>query len=165
METATLAAIVADTGATLYRDRYHSNPTAAAQDQLSGRTHYADPTTLRYFRSRIINAAPVADGLLFRIIESASMDPDHTRRGHGDRSWRGFRFVVFDVWGWVVERPALDDMVRTSDKARAAFYDWLGTFDVTAYYSERMAQERTKALVKAERYTAALDKFTVALCE
>ena len=156
METATLATIVADTGATLYRDRYHSNPTAVAQDQLSGRTHYVDPTTLRYFRSRIINAAPVADGLLFRIIESSSIDPDHT--------CRGFRFVVFDVWGWVVERPALDDMVRTSDKARAAFYDWLGTFDVTAYYSERLAQEHTRALVKAERYTAALDKFTVALC-
>jgi len=157
METATLAAIVADTGATLYRDRYYGNPTAVAQDQLSGRTHYVDPDTLRYFRSRIVSAAPVADGLLFRIIESASIDPDHTRRG--------FRFVVFDVWGWVVERPAMDDMVRTSDKARAAFYDWLGTFDVTAYYSERLAQERTNALVKAERYTAALDKFTVALCE
>ena len=157
METATLAAIVADTGATLYRDRYFSNPTAIAQDQLSGRTHYVDPATLRYFRSRIICAAPVADGLLFRIIESASIDPNHTRRG--------FRFVVFDVWGEVVERPAMDDMVSTSDKARAAFRDWLGSFDVTAYYAERLAQERTRTLAKADRYTAALDKFTAALCE
>ena len=145
MDTATLADLVANTGAQLYADR-RSNPLAAAQDQLTGRTHYVDPQTLRYFHSRILGARSFCHGLIYRIIESTARDYDN--------SSRGFRYVVFDVWGQVVARPDLSDTVRTSDKARAEFDNWLGQFDPVSYYAERCAQRAARAMKEAQRLQA-----------
>jgi hypothetical protein len=96
-------------GPIFIKDRYYSDPTAQAQDQLMGRTHYVDPETLRHHHARVLRARPVCSGLLFRIIESAAADYQNTKRV--------YRYVVFDVWGEVVTRPELEDSFSSTDKA------------------------------------------------
>lgn len=106
-----------------YTNRY-DKPLINAQDNLMGRTHYVDPQSLRYHHSRIISAWPSANGLLYIIIESCALNYDNTRRG--------FRYVVFDLFGSVVARPDLDDCFATSKRARQALYDALDGIDAVA---------------------------------
>lgn len=107
----------------LYSNRY-SKPLANAQDNLMGRTHYVDTKTLRYHGSRIISAWPSAGGLLFTIIESCSLDHGNTRRG--------FRYVIFDLFGTVISRPDLDHCFATSARARREMYAVLEGIDAPA---------------------------------
>lgn len=101
-------------------------PTVNAQRNLNGKSHYVDPDTLSFFRSHI-NAANVSEsGLIFWLIESCSLNSDHSERG--------FRFVAFDLFGTTIERPNLNGAVSTSEKARKEFYAWLNGFDVIAHY-------------------------------
>ena len=65
-----------------------------AQENLQGRTHYAEDASLKFFKARIVSAHADADGLFFKMVESVSIDYEHTRRG--------FRVVVFDLFGYVV---------------------------------------------------------------
>ena len=109
----------------LFQDR-SGYPKPNAQENLSGRTHYVDDSTLRYFSSRIVSAHETCSGCLFYIVEGEALDFNKTRRG--------FRGVVFDIWGSTVYRPSLDDCYKSSDKARAAMYEWLNSFDVAAHY-------------------------------
>lgn len=95
----------------LYRDRY-SNPKANAQDNLGGRTHYVDDDTLRFFHARVLASEVFADGLLFGLIESYAADMNNRTRG--------FRGVLFDVFGDTVYRPAMDEGFRTARQARKA---------------------------------------------
>jgi hypothetical protein len=120
-----------------------SYPKTDAQLNLQGRTHYVDDDTLRYHRSRVLGRGTLADGALFYIITSDSLDFNHTKRG--------FRFVVFDVWGVVVGRDTLEDAHRTSDKARKALWAWYGAFDVYAYYERRIRERADK--IKNEHET------------
>ena len=112
--------------AQLYRERYFSNATDHAQDQLMGRTHYVDPQTLRFHKSRVLSARTIAEGLLFRVTESCALDPDNTRRG--------FRAVVFDIYGDAVYRPSLDQCRASRDPADRDCARWLESFDVVAHY-------------------------------
>jgi len=145
----TLAKLIQQTTrARLYESRYFSNPMHYAQDQLTGRTHYVDDSTLRYFHARVIGAHDDADGLLFWIVESSAKDPDNTARG--------FRPVVFDIFGEVVYRVSLADMVKTSDKARALYRDWLESFNIAAHYREALESRAKRLETEARQYREAL---------
>ena len=157
MNNEQLAEIISSTRTHLYNDRYYSDPTAKAQDQLSGRTHYADPDTLRFFHARILRALPVCSGLLFRIVESVGADPDNNRRV--------FRFVVFDVWGEVVTRPELEDSFSSTDKALRAFDQWLAGFDLVDYYRVQLAARVKRTQDEADRLQTALDRVILTTME
>ena len=145
----TLAKIIHDTTrARLYESRYFSNPLHYAQDQLQGRTHYVDDSTLRFFHARIIGAHDDADGLLFWIVESSAKDSDNTARG--------FRPVVFDIFGEVVFRLDLSDMMKTSDKARALYRDWLESYDIKAHYRDALETRARRLEIEAHQYREAL---------
>jgi hypothetical protein len=139
MNVGTLAKV-----ARTYESRYFFRAVDYAQDQLMGRTHYVDPQTLRYHHARVISARPLFDGALFCIIESAAKDDENTERG--------FRPVVFDVFGSVVFHPNLDEMTTTSAKAEKMLRDWLESFDLAAYYREAIKKEQRET----ERHAAQL---------
>lgn len=90
-----------------------------AQQNLSGRSHYADEDTLRYFKSRILRGVHRADGLLFLLVESVGSKPEDSKRNK--------RFVVFDVFGTVVNDR--EEWFATTDQARAAADKFLAAFD------------------------------------
>ena len=118
--------------ARLYKDRYYSEPVAMAQDQLMGRTHYVDPDSLRFHHARVLRAKPICSGLFFRIVESCAADYENTKRV--------FRFVVFDVWGNVVERQNFDNSYSSTDKALKGFDEWFADFDPVEYYRGNLAE-------------------------
>ena len=157
MNNEQLAEIIQNTWTQLYQDRYYSDPTAKAQDQLSGRTHYADPDTLRFFHARILRASPVCSGLLFRIVESVAADPDNNRRV--------FRFVVFDVWGNVIKKADFDNSFSSTDKALKAFDQWLAGFDLVDYYRVQLAARVKRTQAEADRLQTALDQMILATME
>ena len=90
-----------------------STPKYNAQRNLSGRTHYVDDDTLRWHKAKVLSAHDEANGLLFWIAESTALDMHNTQRG--------FRYVVFDVFGTCVERPKLDECAKTRAQARKNF--------------------------------------------
>lgn len=104
-----------------------------AQSNLKDKTHYCDDDTLKFFHAKINSARVSHDGLLFGMVESVANDP-------GNRS-RGFRFVVFDLFGTVLnDRDHADAMHAKSDKAAAAMAEWLESFDVLAHYKRAMLE-------------------------
>jgi len=111
-----------------------------AQANLSGRTHYVDDSTLKCFHSRIMSARYTDHGMLFAIVESVAADYQNKRRG--------FRFVVFDLDGTVVnDRASAVDVVSTSAKAEKDMWAFLDGFDVIAHYKKTLAY-------KADRFKA-----------
>ena len=107
-----------------YTDK-SSDPKRNAQENLQGRTHYAEDETLKYFKARIVSAAADQNGLFFKIIESVAVDYGNTKRG--------FRVVVFDLFGYVVYRPSFDECTSTS---AAAVKLWMKSdkIDPATYY-------------------------------
>lgn len=105
-------------------DQTGSNPKYMAQRNLEGRTHYVDDETLRFHRSRILRAASHDQGLLFSIITSDAVNPEGSKRE--------FRFVIFDVFGTVLDRPELGQGYSTSERARKAMYAALDKIDAHA---------------------------------
>jgi hypothetical protein len=126
---------------------------ANAQAMLSGRTHYVDDSTLRYFNSRITGAQPSCFGLFFVITESVGKD---SRNGA-----RGFRTVLFDINGKVVYRPDLEQLESTSTKAQKAFYEWYDIFNEHSYYQEELKGK----IIKTNRQANDLEKCLNALNE
>ena len=96
-----------------------------AQQNLQGRTHYAEDESLRFFHARIVSAHADQNGLFFKMVESIAVDYKNTRRG--------FRVVVFDLFGQVIYRPSLDDCASTQ---AAAVVLWMKAekIDPAAYY-------------------------------
>ena len=113
-----------------------SYPKPNAQQNLAGRTHYVDDSTLKYFSSRVLSSRVLCDGALFMLIESVATDYNKTRRG--------FRFVVFDIFGNTVERANLEDTCRTRAGAEKAFSKWFGSFDVESYYAGVLAERSAR---------------------
>ena len=107
-----------------------------AERNLSGRTHYVDKDTLRCFRSRVLSSHAHAGGLLFSIIESMSLDYEHKTRG--------FRYVIFDLFGDVLERPKLEESFKTKDKAAAALMKVLPTIDAVKLTLERIKEQERR---------------------
>lgn len=126
---------------------------ANAQAMLSGRTHYVDDSTLRYFNSRITGAQPSCFGLFYVITESVGRD---SRNGA-----RGFRSVLFDINGKVVYRPSLEELQSTSTKAQKAFYEWFEIFNEENYYQEELKSK----IIKTNRQANDLEKCLNALNE
>lgn len=85
------------------------DPKYNAQRNLSGKTHYVDDDTLRFHKSRVLSAQAIHGGLLFRIITSDALDMHNTKRG--------FRAVVFDVFGTTIDRPKLEEATATKQAA------------------------------------------------
>lgn len=132
-----------------FQERYFSQPKHEAQEALQGRTHYVDDATLRFHHSRITAARPIMDGLFFEIMESSSTDYGNTTRG--------FRVVVFDVFGSSVYHPSLQDMKKTSISARNAYKKEF-TIDPAAHYAEKL-QSRARILAReAEALTKAAEQ-------
>lgn len=90
-----------------------TDPKRNAQQNLNGRTHFVDDDTMRFFGSRIISARPMNDGLFFRIVESVATDHNKSRRG--------FRVVVFDIFGFKVFCPSFDECTSSSAAAENYF--------------------------------------------
>ncbi len=122
----------------LYKSTWRPSPKLEAQEHLNGRTHYVDDATLRWHKSRVLNCDITRDGLLCWIITSDALDMDNTRRG--------FRYVVFDVFGNVVSRNDIEDAYKTSKAARKALSEWLANADAKALTLE--------ALERVEKNTA-----------
>ena len=132
-----------------FQERYFSQPKHEAQEALLGRTHYVDDATLRYFHARIIDARPIMEGLFFEIMESSSKDMHNTARG--------FRVVVFDVFGETVYRPGIEGIKSTSAAARKA-YKTEFAIDPAAHYAEKL-QSRARTLAReAEALTKAAEQ-------
>lgn len=146
--TQTLADLLQNTGATLYQHK-SSTPTLDAQQNLAGRTHYAEAETLRWHKARILSSREHCSGTIFALVESVSLDWDNTRRG--------YRFVVFDVFGTVIERADLENTWKTADGARKAFWKWLESFDVFSYYANALHQRGTRLMRQGSDLVAAAD--------
>ena len=123
----------------LYQFRGFSSPVDCAQDQLQGRTHYAEPGTLRFFKARILSARPLYDGLFYWIMESCALDPDNERRG--------YRAVLFDLFGEAVYRPELEKCRKTRAVAETDYQAWANTFDPIAHYQQAL-EARADRLIK-----------------
>lgn len=135
-----------------FHSKYYSTARANAQSMLTGRTHYVDDSTLRYFNSRITAAQPSTFGLFYRITESCASNYDGTGRG--------FRVVLFDLNGQTVYRPNLDSLHSTGVKAEKAFYEWFESFDPLAYYREELATHARRAHARAANLDAAIESLT-----
>lgn len=122
---------------------------ANAQAMLSGRTHYVDDSTLRYFNSRITGAQPSDFGMFFLITESVGKDSYNGERG--------FRCVLFDINGQVVYRPSLEELENTSTKAQKTFYAWYESFCPETYYNDQIKHEVIKTYRKSIRLSECLN--------
>jgi hypothetical protein len=118
-----------------------------AQQNLSGRTHYADDDTLRYFKSRILRGYHRHGGLLFVVIESVGSKPYDERRNK--------RAVIFDVFGSVVNDR--DEWFATSAQAIKAASAFIETFDAEKW-TKTTLELRAEAMRRdADRVLEALE--------
>jgi hypothetical protein len=134
----------------LYRNE-SSNPKTNAQRNLCGRTHYVDDDTLRFHKSRIISARHTDNGLLFAIVTSDALDFDNSKRG--------FRFVIFDVFGTVLERTKLEYAYRRSDQATKEMWAVLNSIDakhVTLAAIERQERQHAEEMAALRSSVAGL---------
>jgi hypothetical protein len=136
----------------LYRQE-SSYPKNNAQRNLQGRTHYVDDDTLRGFHSRVISARHTDGGLLFAIVTSDAKDFENRTRG--------FRYVIFDLFGIVVERnPASVDREYFTSSARAekAMWSALNDIDAVAITREGITRETRHHIAEMERVGADIDR-------
>ena len=131
-----------------YNREYSDNPTISAQKNLEGRTHFVDPQTLKFHGSRVLSALPVSDGAFFKIIETTSLDYQHTKRG--------YRAVVFDLFGTTIYHPDLENTHTSKEKADKAFYAWFDTFDEIGHYQKAIAEKITRLNKEAQNLTEIL---------
>jgi hypothetical protein len=118
---------------------------------LRGRTHYLDPDTVKYFKSRVNNSGRAQNDLLYWIVESVNSRPCHGGLNK--------RFVCFDVFGSVVnDRPGVSDAGwhRTSEQAAREGREFLASFDAVAHTAETLAANARRDIDAARRTLAAL---------
>jgi hypothetical protein len=124
------------------------NTVRNAERNLDGITHYVDPSTRRYFHARVTYSGDHFHELIFAIVESVALDPNNTKRG--------FRYVLFDVFGSTIDRPGFDACVSSGSAAKKRMYAALDALDVPAHYSQ-VLQERGARL-----HREAVDMVTMA---
>jgi hypothetical protein len=79
----------------IYQFRQEScYPNNDAQRNLAGRTHYADDSTLKYFKARILRGTHSKNGLYY-VMQESLPHPDYDMK-------RIRRNVVFNVFGSVI---------------------------------------------------------------
>ena len=103
-----------------------------AQRNLKGLTHYVDDDTLRFHHAKVLSAYHLFDGLLFFLLESCALDMHNTKRG--------FRAVVFDVFGTIVSRPNRKECCSTSKAALKASEK--EAIDLMAHYKSVLSTEQ-----------------------
>lgn len=126
----------------LYRQE-SSDAKHNAQRNLSGRTHYVDEDTLRFHKSRVLSAHETCDGLIFYIITSDALNYQNTRRG--------FRYVIFDVFGTVLDRPGLEHAYRTSEQAKKAMWAAVNALDPVAHTLKAIERQEKQHAAEMER--------------
>lgn len=136
-----------------------SDPKSNAQRNLCGRTHYVDDDTLRWHKSRVVAARATDGGLLFAITTTDALDMNNTRRG--------YRYVIFDVFGNTISRPDLEHSFRTREACDKAMWNVLNnlsseqiTLDAIASAEKNHADEmqrmrETLVQIKATQSKAA----------
>ena len=107
----------------LYEDKSGS-ATRNAQLNLMGRSHYVDPDTLRFHKSKVLKTVVTDNGLLLALVESYAADYEET-----DRRFRG---VIFDICGGVIVRPKLMDGSRTRRAAEKLMWKALNGLDAVS---------------------------------
>jgi hypothetical protein len=107
----------------LYQNK-SSYPKPNAQENLMGRTHYVDDATLRFHHSTILSTHVLYEGLLFAIITRDAADYENKTRK--------YRYVIFDLFGTVIDRPKLEDMFSTRNQASKAMWAMINTLDAKA---------------------------------
>jgi hypothetical protein len=117
-----------------------------AQENLKGRTHYAEEETLRFFHARIVSSAADQNGLFFKMVESIALDYDNNRRG--------FRVVMFDLFGQVIYRPSIDECTSTKN---AAVLLWMKSekIDPAKYYRAELNYRANRLTDQAAAITEA----------
>ena len=145
MQDQTAQTIAHALGESLYKTRYTA-PKAAAQDALSGRTHYADESTLRYFHSRILACSAHHAGTFLRVVETVALDHQNTQRG--------YRVVLFDLTGETVHRPSLDECHKTKGAAYRAFEAWFATFNPIKHYRALLTERAERTARQAAEMAA-----------
>jgi hypothetical protein len=148
--TPTTAQLIADAlGQSPYTER-RNRPTDNAQENLMGRTHYVDPGTLRFHKSRVLSARPAMGGAFFLIVESCALDYNNTQRG--------FRAVLFDLIGNTMYHPKLEECRRSRDAAMRDYEKWLATFDPIQHYAAALND-------RAAEYARAIEDFRTTAAE
>jgi hypothetical protein len=127
-------------------ERIEYDAKAMAQRNLSGRTHYADDGTLRFFHARINHCQTAHHGLVLILVESVAKDPRNTSRET--------RFVAFDMWGEVLNDRDATPRASTA-KAREDATAWLETFDVLGHYRDAFTERAAQLERQAADYRAA----------
>lgn len=115
-------------------------PAADAERNLSGRTHFADPQTLRYFKSRILHSGMTGDRLVYWLIESNRFEPCEPEKNK--------RFVAFDVFGKQLFKQ--DSWHKTSKAALAEGKQWLVSFDALAHTEAALRAKATRDAENAQ---------------
>lgn len=129
-----------------------SDPLSNAQRNLIGRTHYVDPDTLRYRKSRILSARATDKGLLFAIVTSDALDMNNSKRG--------YRFVIFDLFGTVIARTELEHAFSKSSVAEKAMWGALNLIDakaVTLAAIERATKQHADEMARLRDVVAKVD--------
>lgn len=134
----------------LYKNEWNV-PIMNAQENLEGRTYHVDPTTLRCHKTRILSALPVSNGAFYKIIESTALDWDNKKRG--------FRAVLFDIFGNTVYRPDLDQCFTNKEKADKAFYAWFEEFNEFEHYREKIQMELAETKTQTKHLEEILGNF------
>lgn len=111
-----------------------SHPKWNAQENLAGRTHYVDDDTLKFHYARVLSTLIPSHGLLFGLTESVALDMHNTQRG--------FRHVIFDIFGTVLGRLNLDDCWKTHAPARTALRQAIYALDEQAITREGIKNYR-----------------------
>ena len=119
-----------------------------AQINLSGRTHYAEDDTLRFFRGRILKCSILDNGTILGIVESCSADMHH--------SARAYRPVFCNLNGEVISRCTLDDAFKTSATAHKEFWRIANALDARAECNRMLESMATRAELQAAEYRAIL---------
>jgi hypothetical protein len=130
-----------------------SHPTVNAQRNLMGRTHFVDPDTLRFHKSKVISARPTDNGLLFAIVTSDSLNYENTKRG--------FRYAIFDLFGTCLDRPDLADAYRTSKQATKAMWDAINVIDAKQTTLEAIDRHTMRHVVEMTELTEQVSKLEV----
>ena len=120
-------------------EELNDNPKLDAQANLLGRSYYVTDSTLKYHHSRICQTHVSHNGLIFGLVECVAKDWQNTERG--------YRSVVFDITGDVLNRPSNKDIVKTRREAIAAMDLFLATLDAPA-----------KTLAAIDRYSDHQDR-------
>ena len=152
MENNDLASLIQKTGFASLYDNKSSYPKNNAQLNLEGRSHFATDSALRFFGARINSAHHTASGLLFFIVESSFLDMQKTRRG--------FRFHLFDIFGQEIGNQELDQAVKTSEQARKAGYQFLDNFDLPKHYAQKLEDIARRAKREAQEAQAIAQQIT-----